>query len=686
MNETRGLMTSSGRSAVLEAQRAAQQQSVGYRAVLRLPVGTDAVQLAEQEVRAWLLTKTRPRRSATLDAAGWEGSGDFVLGPHAVLSVTDRSDERGQVRRQLIRLVERNNGSWIVSVYALTSGTGRSTTSALVIETGRVSEKAEDSVLTVAPPRIVGQILDRVEVRDGSARLTNTPQVVRQDEVGDLIDVLTDDARSTSVIVASSLGAETDSAWTKTVESLTQYSVGVASVYVMTHDAVAEFNSLMPASHAVQPGRIRTFAPSVDLEAAFDSVRHRVLGPSTFARAIRRGKADVALRATHASGIRRRLLELELPKDVRRTMRLLLEEEARRARGTLIDEVVSEELGALEVVPMADEGRRSGASDASDASDGKHGEAAPALSEPVPARTGALRIPMDWAPDERSAVSSTLLRRAGAFVLRWLKVTDPREEHFDELDKLIGAAALEKDTYERLFAEAGDRESDLSDRIKDLNSRIADLEVEAAIEADEARKAARERDWLRRSLDADQRARFAPVDDESLWEAPVDVRELVARLTAGTDAHPARDRVVFTGNEDIAAEIDERDGTGRYAAALWSYVRVLYDYVDAKKNGHAGNVHMYLSDDAQAGTKCSPDRHAATESTTVINNKKMHSERMRPVPLSVDASGAVPMLAHFKPTHRDRFAPRMHYFDDSDRSGMIYIGYIGRHLTTPNAH
>lgn len=683
MNEVHGSMTPSGRSAVLEAQRAVERQSVGYRAVLRLPEGTDAAQLAEEEVRTWLLTKTHPRRSATLDTADWEGSGDFVLGPRAVLSVTDRSDERGQTHRKLIRLVEHNRGSWIVSVYALRSGFGRRSTSTLIIETGHVIEKGEDSVLTVAPPRIVGQILDRVEVRDGSARLTNSPQVVRQDDVGDLIDVLTDDARSTSVIVASSLGAETDRAWSKTVESLTQYSVGVASVYVMTHDAVAEFNSLMPVSHAVQPGRIRTFAPSVDLEAAFDSVRHRVLGPSTFARAIRRGKADVALRATHASGIRRRLLELELPKDVRRTMRVLREQEARRARDTLIDEVVAEELSAPAIVPTAGEVR---SPTTRDDPDREHDVASPAVSRPVPARTGALRIPMDWAPDEHPAVSSNLVRRAGAFVLRWLRVADPREEHFDELDKLMGTAALEKDTYERLFAEAGDRESDLSDRIKDLNSRIADLEVEAAIEADEARRAARERDWLRRSLDSDQRARFTPDGDESLWEAPADVRELVARLTAGTDAHHARSRVVFTGDEDIAAQVDDRDGTGRYAAALWSYVRVLYDYVGAKENGYAGNVHMYLNDDAQTGTKCSPERHAAAESATVINNRTMHSERVRPVPSSVDATGAVPMLAHFKPTHRDRFAPRMHYFDDSDRSGMIYIGYIGRHLTTPNAH
>lgn len=39
------------------------------------------------------------------------------------------------------------------------------------------------------------------------------------------------------------------------------------------------------------------------------------------------------------------------------------------------------------------------------------------------------------------------------------------------------------------------------------------------------------------------------------------------------------------------------------------------------------------------------------------------------------------MAAHFKPTWTDTFAPRMHYFDDTDGTGKIYVGYIGRHLT-----
>lgn len=673
--ETREPAIAAGRAVIIGAQEAVHHQSIGYRAVLRLPDHVDAVQLAEDEVRAWLATKLRPRKAGTLDTVEWEGTGDFPLGPDSVLSVTDTSDDHGHTRR-LIRLVERNRGTWIVSVFAMSSGSARRGSSALVIETGRVSERGEDSVLTVAPPRIVGQILDRVAVHDGSARLTNSPQIIRRDDVGHLIDVLTDDERSASVVVASSLGLDTDEAWRKTVESLTQYSVGVAATYVVAHDAVAELNTLIPTSHGVPAGRIRTFLPSVDLMTPSDAVRHRVLGPATFARSIRRGRADVSIRAMHAAGIRRRLLDLELPKDVRRTMRLLSESEARRARGVRVDEMVSSDLDAAN---MPSEGAPSTESSLS------AGTAPLPLADPVPARTGIVEIATDWAKHDVEAVPTNLLRRVGTFVARWLNVLDPREEHFDQLDKLIATAALEQEAFERLFAEAAERESDLSDKIKSLNSRIADLEVEAAIEAEDARRAVRERDWLRRGLDAAQRANFASVADEAGWESPANVRELVARLTPGEETHAVLERVVFTGDQQIAAEVDDRDGTGRYAAALWSYVRVLNDYVEARRNGFPGNVHMYLTDDAQLGAKCSPDRHAATESASVVNNKKLHGERVRPVPFEVDDSGRAPMLAHFKPTHRDRFAPRMHYLDDSAGTGKIYIGYIGRHLAVPNA-
>ena len=91
---------------------------------------------------------------------------------------------------------------------------------------------------------------------------------------------------------------------------------------------------------------------------------------------------------------------------------------------------------------------------------------------------------------------------------------------------------------------------------------------------------------------------------------------------------------------------------------------------------------MYLTnDDAPIGTRCPRDRHASTESDSVLQNKGWRQERVFAIPDSTGALVPTEMFAHFKPTHRDTFAPRMHYFDDTDRTGKVFIGYIGPHLT-----
>src|SRR5690606_39232516 len=115
--------------------------------------------------------------------------------------------------------------------------------------------------------------------------------------------------------------------------------------------------------------------------------------------------------------------------------------------------------------------------------------------------------------------------------------------------------------------------------------------------------------------------------------------------------------------------------------AFWEFVRTLHDYAERKIGGEfTGNVHMFLNSDGP-GYKCTPHRHAAHESDSVLSNGAWRAERVRRVPEAVVPGGKVLMDAHFKPTHADTVAPRMHYYDDTDGTGKIYIGYIGRHLT-----
>jgi len=44
------------------------------------------------------------------------------------------------------------------------------------------------------------------------------------------------------------------------------------------------------------------------------------------------------------------------------------------------------------------------------------------------------------------------------------------------------------------------------------------------------------------------------------------------------------------------------------------------------------------------------------------------------------------MDAHFKLGAKKTISPRMHYFDAAAIDGKIYVGYIGRHLPSPQTN
>ena len=203
------------------------------------------------------------------------------------------------------------------------------------------------------------------------------------------------------------------------------------------------------------------------------------------------------------------------------------------------------------------------------------------------------------------------------------------------------------------MAEAERSASQLTDRVKYLQNQLR-----------EAGKAAEA---------------YMPLDD-STWETPSDLSELALRLTPGTSDHPVVQRVVFTGDFDRVVETDARDQNGLYVQRCWDFVRVLHDYAEIKVNGgFAGNVHGYLNDESHDGFKVTLTRHASAEAKATM--EQWGNERFFPVPTDVDPEGKVVMEAHFKAGQQNTFAPRMYYFDDTARSGKIYIGYIGKHLT-----
>lgn len=159
-------------------------------------------------------------------------------------------------------------------------------------------------------------------------------------------------------------------------------------------------------------------------------------------------------------------------------------------------------------------------------------------------------------------------------------------------------------------------------------------------------------------------------------DVPSSMAELVARLRL-----PQLDRVVFTGDAGPALELDELVHTGLHVQRTWEALLALRDYAAAKADGRVdSDLQGYLERTPDGLCTWPAQRHARGESLTVQSDPRLRSSRLLPVPTDVDPSGRVPMWAHLKLLTYGQTSPRLHYYDDTRRSGCVYVGYVGRHL------
>lgn len=617
----------------------------GYRAHLQLPDGVDAVALAERHVRQWLRQKMPV--AGVVDS--WDGSASHTFDQQFSIAVVNRNDEQSDIHRRLYRLVDSNpGGKFWISLFAVASKNG--THGSVVIEGAVTGKSAEDAIDAVATPRIVREILDDVEARDGRTRLTGTPMFVRAYDIEVVLSAILDPQRQVSVIVASSLSREVDEVWGEMVARLTSNSVGIAAAFVVAGEAVDALNAALPESHQVPRGTVRTFASSVDISDPADGRAHRFLGPSTLARSVRGARiTNRRLIEVHARGPRSRLLGRQLPAEVRRSIDLLEREER---RGQLADEAARRTINEIPSV-----------------AESQH-------SERTEENTEASRV-------GTFPVGSALAARLRGLFKRWLGRDLEGAPAVAELETFIETTVRNSDVAKAYTEYVEGENKRLEDAVEAFKEQLDERDFDIASTADDLRTAERENRYLRQRLrehhDYDPWVGAAEPD---AWKVPDDVEELIERLTAGEGTHAAFEYVEFTGRTQPVSEVRKRDPYGKYAQDLWEYVRVLFEYAKLRTDGqYEGNVHMYLCDDSLDSFRCPPQRHAAHESESVLSNGSWRQERMLPVPKAVHASCEVLMDAHFKPTHRDQFAPRMHYFDDLAGTGKIYIGYIGRHLT-----
>ncbi|GAB3800487.1 hypothetical protein [Micromonospora zhanjiangensis] len=488
-------------------------------------------------------------------------------------------------------------------------------------------------------PRFLAPILDVIDAWDGSARLTTRPLIIRGGEVDEVYQALLDVERRGVVFVAGSDDSLPMGPWVDLIAKLTRFTKGMGSCYVLDGEATRLLNDRLGNTHAVLPGRLRTYRSQVQPDSVVDGLRHRVLSTE---RILDDAEHDRLARVL-AANAQLQSLEQPLQAQVARVHRML----ERIADDMLVHRLGDSTRQAVSVVPtprqaLAVEARRSG----------QH---------------------------QQDAASQQ------GMLLEYLKIkvgiNDLTADRIDELARWAEIGKVSQETQEDIASRLAQLQAELDDTQKAHREAIQQLEDEQLDNRETFDRLTQSEETVRAL-----RSRLASTGQPAVAWTTQPAEEDVSRPDSFGELLrwlPRLAHVEFTGDPDHAVDLDSRDTLGAWASKAWNALLVLQDYASMKAEGRCDrDVQGFLQNTPDGAHGWPARRHARDESEEVRTNPVFRRARVLPVPASVDPAGCIFMGAHFKIATFAMISPRLHYYDDTTKSGRIYVGYLGRHLPT----
>ncbi|KAB1984615.1 hypothetical protein [Streptomyces triticiradicis] len=220
-------------------------------------------------------------------------------------------------------------------------------------------------------------------------------------------------------------------------------------------------------------------------------------------------------------------------------------------------------------------------------------------------------------------------------------------------------------------------------RLEDDRRTLADVAQEAEAERNSAMRArrgaeARLAEYERRAQASGGHSGSRGLLDGSTMTGIVEQAKRVCPL------------VIFTLDSGPLAALDRDSSAGPMRNKLADTLATMQDYAEAKSlaratGGAAGPTLANLLTYTRAGHGyLSAQKLALKESDQVMTDRTYAAARLFAVPDDVDAAGRVPMCAHVRIGSGKPPAARLHYYDDTDNTGLIIVGYIGEHLPNPS--
>lgn len=142
--------------------------------------------------------------------------------------------------------------------------------------------------------------------------------------------------------------------------------------------------------------------------------------------------------------------------------------------------------------------------------------------------------------------------------------------------------------------------------------------------------------------------------------------------------------ISFTGELSGPISLDQSPEASTWVRSTWEALRAMQSYAEAKKSRcFPGDFKTWCESQPSGAYHIPAGKVARDESESVRQNAKWRRQREFPVPAEIDPAGRAFMGGHVRigASAGGRLNPRMYYLDATARTGIIYIGYLGRHLS-----
>ncbi|MGK4584390.1 hypothetical protein [Kitasatospora sp. HPMI-4] len=147
------------------------------------------------------------------------------------------------------------------------------------------------------------------------------------------------------------------------------------------------------------------------------------------------------------------------------------------------------------------------------------------------------------------------------------------------------------------------------------------------------------------------------------------------------DRIPDLAHIRFTGSRKVTLSLDDHP-VDNWVEMAWDGLLALEHFAAASAEGTAHCDFRAWCSSSSADVHPFPvGKVKMVESDAVGNRRRWKEERTFPVPPEVHPDEKVYMQAHLRIGGGNTVAPRLHFYDDGSNTGLLYVGYIGPHLT-----